>query len=199
MKRFLLHEKTLLTRVAGGDEKAFELIFHHYRHKIYHYAFHLFEDRDKADELVQDVFLKVWLSRDKILEVESFDAWLFIIARNKTFDALKRISLESSRKAAIAGSFVQDPETAEIKLINKENEQILHHALGRLSPQQKLIFTLSRHQGMKHAEIADRLNISRHTVKTHLVHALKVLRHILPLGSDTLLVCCVVLQYFLPG
>jgi len=72
---------------------------------------------------------------------------------------------------------------------------MLQEALSHLSPQQKLIFTMSRHQGMKHAEIASRLNISRNTVKTHLVHALKTLRDILHFHSDGMLLLCVLLRF----
>lgn len=196
MKRFLLHETNLLARVASGDGKAFETVFHHYRRKIYAYAFHLLDNKDMADELVQEVFLKVWLSRHKIPEIERFDAWLFIIARNQVFDTLKHLSKESSAKARM--SVVASPvsDTVETQLINKENERLLENALGRLSPQQKLIFTLSRHQGMKHEEIATRLNISRNTVKTHLVHALKILRNVLPLRSDTISLLCIFLHYY---
>lgn len=195
MKRFLLHETNLLARVACGDEKAFETVFHHYRSKIYAYAFHLLDNKDMADELVQEVFLKVWLSRNKIPEIARFDAWLFIIARNQIFDMLKHLSKESSAKARMSVVPVPVSDTVETQLINKENEQLLENALGRLSPQQKLIFTLSRHQGMKHEEIATRLNISRNTVKTHLVHALKILRSVLPLHSDTITLLCLFLHY----
>jgi RNA polymerase sigma-70 factor (ECF subfamily) len=185
----------LLTKIAAGDEKAFGIVFHHYRKRIYAYAFHLFENKEMADELVQDVFLKLWLSRDKIPGIVKFDAWLFIIARNRIFDTLKLLSREIVINAQIEGGLLPDPNTVENQLIDKENEALLNQALGRLSPQQKLIFTLSRNQGMKHEEIASRLNISRNTVKTHLVHALKVLRAALPLHSDTVGLFLLLLHY----
>ena len=72
----------------------------------------------------------------------------------------------------------------------------LQHALDHLSPQQKLIFTLSRNEGMKHEEIASQLNISRNTVKTHLVHALKTLRVLLHFHSDNVLLLIASLSFF---
>lgn len=179
----LKNEDILLLKVAGGDEKAFGIVFHHYRKRIYSYAFHLFENNDRADELVQDVFLKVWLSRDKIPGILRFDAWLFIIARNQVFDTLKLLAKESTLKNQMEEAAQSGVNTVENELINKENEKLLRNALCRLSPQQRLIFTLSRHQGMKHEEIASHLNISRNTVKTHLVHALKTLRNLLSLHN----------------
>jgi RNA polymerase sigma-70 factor (ECF subfamily) len=181
----LSDETDLLARIAEGNERAFGIIFHHYRPKIYSYAFQLFGNIGMADELVQEVFLKVWLHRDKLPHLLKFDSWLFIIARNKVFDMLKLLAKETTARQQMA--LLLDPEAnfVEDHLLDKENEARLRHALDRLSPQQKLIFTLSRHQGLKHEEIASRLNISRNTVKTHLVHALKTLKDILHFHSDT--------------
>jgi len=190
-------EANLLSRLAIGDDKAFEAVFHHYRRKIYAYGFHLFEDSNRADELVQDVFLKVWLNREKIPQVARFDAWLFIITRNQVVDALKDIAREAAAKRNMEESLSPVLNSVENQLVSKENEQRLRYAMDRLSPQQKLVFTLSRHQGMKHGEIANRLNISQNTVKTHLVHALKTLRGLLHHPSDTLVLLCLFFHYFL--
>src|SRR6185503_2560959 len=85
-------ETDLLARVAEGNDRAFETIFHHYRPKIYSSAYQLFGNIQMADELVQEVFLKVWLNRDKLPHILKFDSWLFIIARNQVFDMLKLLA-----------------------------------------------------------------------------------------------------------
>ena len=192
----LSNETDLLVRMSEGDEKAFGVLFHHYRQRIYSYAYHLFGSKGLADELVQDVFLKVWLSRDKVRHILRFDSWLFIIARNQVFDTLKLSAKEDSARKQMANLLDADTDTVEDQLLTKENELMLQEALSHLSPQQKLIFTMSRHQGMKHAEIASRLNISRNTVKTHLVHALKTLKDTLHFHSDGMLVFCLLLRLF---
>lgn len=185
----LSNETDLLVRVAEGDEKAFGTIFHHYRSRIYSYAFHLSGSSGQSDELVQEVFLKVWLNRDKIPHVLRFDNWLFTIARNQIFDMLKGMAKELTARRQMAE--LLDPDNTgnsiDDRILSKENEVRLRQALDRLSPRQKLIFTLSRHQGLKHEEIASRLHISRHTVKTHLVHALRTLRSVLHFHSEILL------------
>jgi RNA polymerase sigma-70 factor (ECF subfamily) len=183
----LTNENELLARVAEGDEKAFGPLFHHYRPRIYSYAFHLFGNAGLADELVQEVFLKVWVNRQKLSDVLHFEAWLFVVARNMVFDTLKQQAKEASARKQMAALPAQDNNIVDNHILSKENEQRLQDALERLSPQQKLIFTLSRHQGMKHEEIAHHLNISRNTVKTHLVHALRTLRDTLHFQSDGLL------------
>src|SRR6202022_4127779 len=144
----LQDEPSLLLQMAGGDEKAFAKVFHFYRNKIYAYAFHLFDNADMADELVQDVFLKVWLNREKIPHIIRFDAWLFIIARNQVFTSLKRIAKEIAARTQLGEREQAGINNVENQLINKENEQLLRTAVSRLSPQQKLIFTLSRTQGL---------------------------------------------------
>jgi RNA polymerase sigma-70 factor (ECF subfamily) len=196
----LTNENELLALVAEGDEKAFGTLFHHYRPRIYSYAFHLFGNSGLADELIQEVFLKVWLSRDKLRGILKFDSWLFIIARNQVFDTLKQLAKETTARKQMA-SFLETNgnigNIVEDQLLIKENEERLQDALERLSPQQKLIFTLSRHQGLKHEEIASRLNISRNTVKTHLVHALRTLRDLLHFQSDGLLPVFILLHFLL--
>lgn len=183
----LPNEYELLARIAKGDEKAFEAIFHHYRRRVYAYAYHLSGSSEQADELVQDVFLKVWLHRDKIPHVLRFDNWLFTIARNQVFDMLKNMARETSLKRQMAGIQAADANPTEEKIRIRENEEQLQRALDQLPPRQKLIFTMSRHQGMKHEEIATHLHISRHTVKTHLVQALKTLKDTLHYQSDNIL------------
>ncbi|HVU54697.1 MAG TPA: RNA polymerase sigma-70 factor [Puia sp.] len=183
-----LHDETdLLARVAEGNDRAFGKIFHHYRPKIYSYAYQLFGNIQMADELVQEVFLKVWLNRDKLPHILKFDSWLFIIARNQVFDMLKLLAKETTARQQMARFLDPEANFVEDRIIDKENEVRLRDALDHLSPQQKLIFTLSRQQGLKHEEIASQLNISRNTVKTHLVHALKTLRDILHFHSDSAL------------
>jgi len=187
----------LLSLVADGDEKAFGTLFHHYRPGIYSYSFHLLGNSGLADELIQEVFLKVWLNREKLRDIVKFDAWLFIIARNQVFDSLKQLAKETTARRQMASFLVTNGNIVEDQLLSKENEERLHHALDRLSPQQKLVFTLSRHQGLKHEEIAHRLNISRNTVKTHLVHALRTLRDTLHFQSDGLLPVFILLHFLL--
>jgi RNA polymerase sigma-70 factor (ECF subfamily) len=191
-------ENELLARIAEGDDKAFAPIFHHYRRKVYSYAYHLTGNSAQADELVQDVFLKVWLHRQKIPHILRFDNWLFTIARNQVFDMLKNMAKESALRRRMAGMPEPEANLVEDVVLTRENEEQLQRALDQLSPRQKLIFTLSRHQGMKHEEIASHLHISRNTVKTHLVQALKTLRDILHFPTDgLLLICFMVIRNFI--
>src|ERR1700760_2908816 len=138
----LTNENELLARLSHGDESAFGTIFHHYRHKIYAYAFHLCRDPHQADELVQETFLKVWLHRDRIPHVLKFDHWLFTIARNQVFDMLQNMAREDALRPKAREAPAPDDNPVEEQVLNRENELRLREAVDQLPPRQKLIFTL---------------------------------------------------------
>jgi RNA polymerase sigma-70 factor (ECF subfamily) len=174
-----ISDQTWLAAISTGDEAAFRCLFDRYRGRIYTYALRLSENTSLADEVVQDVFLKVWLKRKDLPGIENFSAWLYAIARNRMFDMMKQQAREQQTLESVLQQGAAN--NAELSLLEKEQQVLLKNALAKLSPRQQLIYNLSRDRGMKHEEIADTLNISRNTVKTHLVHALRVIRdHISP-------------------
>jgi RNA polymerase sigma-70 factor (ECF subfamily) len=185
-------EKALLHQAAAGDAIAFRQLFDAYRGRVYSFALHLTENTATADEIVQEVFLRVWLYRDKLTEVIHFSAWLHTITRHQVFDALKA----QARERALYQGMPEQAASNNVadSMAGKEYELLLRQAVGRLPDRQQLIYHLSRDAGIQHAEIAGRLNISRHTVKTHLVHALKTIRRYLQYHSDGMLVVIILLR-----
>lgn len=180
-------EKLLLQQLAKGDEFAFRKIFDTYRKPVYAYAIHLLKSESLADEIIQDVFLRVWLNKATVVQLGSFKAWLFTIARNRIFDILKIQAKETLLKQSLrtpAPSY----ET-ENRISDKEYELLLNDAISQLSPKQQLIYHLSRQNGLKHEEIALKLNISSNTVKTHLVHALRTIKKHLQPHIHAVLAC----------
>ena len=177
-------EKELLIQIAAGCESSFRKIFDYYRTRIYAYALHLTENESIADEVLQEVFLKVWINRQSLLKVSNFKAWLYVIARNHVYDALKAIARERISRKELSATFSYSSNNVEYILLNKEYENLLQQALNQLSPQQRLIYNLSRQTGARHADIAGKLKISSNTVKTHLVHALRTIRTYFKIHSD---------------
>ncbi len=173
----LLYEEKLLAKASNGDEAAFREIFDTYRNAIYSYSMYVLKNELLAEDIVQDVFLKIWIGRQKLATVQSFNSWLFIVVRNKIVDVFKEQLRQSSiiRKAIVN----KEPEDIERKIIQRDYETLLHEAVDRLTPQQQLIYHLSREEGLKHREIALKLNISPNTVKEHLVQALRSIRKFL--------------------
>jgi len=169
-------ERVLLNQIADDDEHSFRVIFDHYRPKIYNYALHLTESETLADEVIQEVFMKLWLNRKKLESVEKFNAWLHAIARNAAFDAFKQIALQKNGTAKLIDITPVSVSDTDNWLLDKENTKWLNNALEQLTPSQKQVYILSRRHGMKAAQIAKELNIAENTVKKHLVNSLHTLR-----------------------
>lgn len=168
------NERELLLSLARGNDNAFADVFHHYRHRIYAIAFRLLGSASQAEDTVQDVFLKMWLKRQELHEISHFKAYLFTVTRNHIFTALKLLAREQLMESELSAAVVTDAKDAAI--IHKEYEQILQKAIAQLSPQQELIYKLSREEGLKRNEIADRLQLSPETIKVHLANAMRSIR-----------------------
>ena len=170
-------EKALLVRVAQGDEEAFEALFHQYRHKILYFAWRFLQSDSKAEDVLQEIFLKVWTSREQLAGVKNFKAWLTTITRNYIYNALRRLAVEEDFLAELSvKTRPQQADTVISDLSFNELQRALQKAVSHLTPQQKRIFELSRMEGLKHEQIAEKLHISRGTVKKHMTDALRCIR-----------------------
>jgi RNA polymerase sigma-70 factor (family 1) len=175
----LLHhnEKLLLRQVARHDEKAFKALFEAYQSRLYHYIIGIVKSKETAEEMVIDVFLKIWQHREMLAGVERFDAFLFRIAFNQSVDFLRR----AARDPKIKDILWQDIELAggassDEPVLVKEYEVKLKEAIGLLSPQRQLIFRMSREKNFSHSAIAQKLQLSKYTVSNHISESLRFIR-----------------------
>lgn len=169
------NEKKVLGLLAQGSEFAFTELFDRYRARIYGVALKFLKCPDLAEEVVQEVFLKVWLRREDLVNILHFEGYLFTMTRNHVFDGIKEIAKETTAKSEFALHVKQVNDT-DYPLIEKQYEELLQEAVVQLPPQQKQIFHLAKTDGLTHQAIADQLHISRLTVKTHMAKALHTLR-----------------------
>lgn len=172
----LHNEIELILLVTQGDEKAFSLLFYHYKDKLYSYALRLTEEEELAEEMVQDAFLKIWLNRADLKKIDSFDAYLYTVIRNKSYNAIKRRVHEAVILKELSLNMTELQNSTEETVIVNNYQKLLQQVINQLPPQQKLIYDLSRIHGLKHDEIAEQLQISKNTVKVHLVKALHTIR-----------------------
>jgi RNA polymerase sigma-70 factor (family 1) len=193
MSEISYDEKRLLLQVTEGDEQAFRQIYDQYRKRIYSYALNLTESDDKACEVVQEVFLKLWINRTRLPHVNNFQAWLFAIARNAFFDAIKRTANESSAIKKLSLSTEDSGYETEDILLYKEDQELLKKAIDQLSEQQKLVFNL-KSQGLRLDEIARELNLSKNTIKVHLARSIASLKEYLKNHTDTTLILLLILM-----
>lgn len=177
-------EKRLLLQIAEGDETAFTTLFHQYKQQIYAYALRFTRNVSLAEEIVQDVFLKIWVHRQSLPEVDRFEAYIYVTARNISFNCLKKMAREKARQENWDGEAITIL-TATEEEVHTDYKRIIIQAVDRLPPRQKLIYTLRHERGLKYDEIAQHLQISPNTVKVHLVQALRSIRsHLISSGNN---------------
>jgi RNA polymerase sigma-70 factor (ECF subfamily) len=183
------HEGEVLRLLKGGSELAFAQIFDRYRPQVYRTARQFLKSTELAEEIVQEVFLKLWLKRETMDEVERLDAFLFTIARNLTLDALRKLSHEIVAKKHFSSEASYSENTIDHALQETQYAELLEQAVALLPPQQKQVFHLAKVEGLSHEAIAEQLNISRLTVKAHMAKALQSIRtHLQPhLGTMSFL------------
>jgi RNA polymerase sigma-70 factor (ECF subfamily) len=170
------NEVDLLKSIANGSEAAFSQLFDRYKNNVYGHALHFTQSVFIAEEITQDVFLKCWLKKESLADIQSLEAWLFTLTKNCCFNHLKKIAREHKLKSSLSQLGEDANENVESYLAVKEQQNLLQQAIDHLSAQQKLVFRLNRDAGLKNAEIAEQLNISPNTVKTHMVSAIRSIR-----------------------
>jgi RNA polymerase sigma-70 factor (family 1) len=178
--------RDLLSRLSKNDEHAFRLIFHAFSDRVYSFSLRLTRSQETAEEMVQEVFLKIWINRASLAGVENFNGYLYTITRNLSFNALKRISIEEKAKTTLQRELADKHSDTEETVIHRDYQQLLNRAISHLPPQQRLVYSLCHQEGLRYEEVAQRLKISRLTVKTHMQQALRTLKaqfaHVVRMG-----------------
>jgi RNA polymerase sigma-70 factor (ECF subfamily) len=188
-------ENVLLSLVAQGDEAAFSMLFHSYHNKLGAYILRLTESFPLTEEIVQDVFLTIWQNRAGLGEINRFESYLFVIARNRAFNCLKQIAREKMRKQEWASNRPHEPEE-DVPGIAHGYDGLIERAIDKLPPQQKKVYLLHNQQGMEYAAIAIQMGLSATTVKKHMSLALRSIREYVHSHMDPVSILFVVLLHF---
>ena len=169
----------LITRLKQDDREAFNLLFYMYAEKIFKFSLTFFNDETEAEGIVQEVFLKIWLKRETIDDPNTFNSFIYTIAKNLIFNNLKR-NVYRKKYESYRYSHVQNRNNStENEVIYKETKQRLEKALEALPVKRRRVFLMSRREGLKNREIAEKLGLSIKTVETQMSLTLKYLRGIL--------------------
>ncbi|HEY8387622.1 MAG TPA: RNA polymerase sigma-70 factor [Parasegetibacter sp.] len=161
---------------GSEKEEQFAQIFHQYRDKVYSIALRMTESVELAEDIVQDVFLQLWLHSDKLSDLTHFKAYLFTTTRNHVYNALKKKAIRESTPEIITAPLSGNSFPADDVLLNKEYSTILNQAIAQLPEQQEKVYRLTQFEQLKRDEIARIMNISPETVKQHLAQARRNLR-----------------------
>ena len=168
-------EAVLFNKIKKGDEKAFEKLFHCYYSHLCHFAEQFIQNKAEAEEIVQDTFVGVWEKKKNISITTSVKNYLFRSVKNSCLNFLKHNQIKNQ----YAEKFLSEASQAEPDdegFIETGLFQKIEECINSLPEKRREVFRMSREEGLKYREIAEKLNISVKTVETHMGLAIKTLR-----------------------
>lgn len=171
-----LNEQNLFQQVAQGDAVAFRSIYDSYFNRLSAYIFKFCKSETATEDIIQDIFIRLWVNRTNLAGVEIPEAYIFSMARNRAIDYLRTLAKHTN----LIDILTQQPEahTDEIeeKLAVHELNTLIEEALKPLSEQKKKVFRLNKIEGLSHDEIAEQMQLSKSTIKNHLSETLQHIR-----------------------
>jgi RNA polymerase sigma-70 factor (family 1) len=172
----LISEQQLFSQMIQGSEQAFEQIFHHYNARIYPFMLKKTKSHHLSEELVQELFIKLWEGRSKLVGVKNPDAYIFSMAAHALLNHWRKVSRDADMRSRLWQDLCHFNSLTEDAVAYKESQSIIQAAVELLPPQRKKIYLMSRAEGLSHEEIARMLSLSRSTVNNQLGQALKFIR-----------------------
>lgn len=191
-------DPVLIRRVAEGDEAAFRELFNAYWPQVYGTSLHLTRAPEQAKDLAQDIFVKLWLNREKLSAVENLEGYIYTVSRNLVMDHLRKKVFDTANIDFLVTYFSDKSASPQEKLEYGELEKSLRQAIDTLPGKVKDVFTLSRFEGLTHEQIAKRLGISVVSSKTYIVRALQHIRGELSKQPDSTLLLLIALLSAIP-
>ena len=176
MKTVLPSESVLIKQLVNGDKSAFTALYNQYFNDVGLFIFKFVKSPQIAEDITQEVFIKIWEGRDKLGEIRSFKAWLFTIARNHTLNILKKISNESAGMGEVLKNYRFHDNPVENKIVEKEYMKEVKNILDSLPVQTREVFRMCRDEGKTYDEVIAILGISRSAVKKHMVRSHKMFK-----------------------
>ena len=171
-------DRHLLDLIADGDVKSLGILYVLYAARIRNFAFSLLQNSSEAEDITQDLFLKIWNSRESLRNVDSLKSYLFSMTHNSVLNYIKHKNVQDKYKVASAGMMSEQYEP-ELNFDTSELLKNIDYALDEMSVLRKTIFRMNRYEHKTYQEIADALMISPKTVQYHISCALAELRKLL--------------------
>lgn len=165
-----------ILQLMAGDESAFAVFYNLYGEKVYRLAFRFLKDQTQSEEVVQETFIKLWLTRGKLDPNGNIWLYLFVIAKRLSLNTLRQHYQSTTVFEQLTNQRTEIHNGTEEQIIANDLEQFTEKILQKLPKQQQQVFKMSRKDGLTHKEISEKLHISSNTVKNHMVAALKFLK-----------------------
>jgi len=170
------NEIQLLIALKSGDRPAFEKIYQHYSPRIFLNILKMVKSVEDAQEILQDVFIKVWEKRALIDPEQSFKSYLFQISKFTVYNFIRKLNLDKKLKAYLSLERTELYTHIEETIACRENDQFILNAIEELPNQRRQIYKLCKIEGKSYAEVGKQLGISASTINDHIVKATKFLK-----------------------
>ncbi len=170
------NDQKLLLRIRNGDQVAFELVFYRYKGKLYDFIRRSLPADEDAESMVQDIFTKLWINRERLNPSRSLNSFLYTMARNEVFGQLRKMLVRRKYLEELNYTINGSTEIAEQQFEYDELKKLVARLIQTMPKKRKKIFEMSRNEGLTYKEIAADLDISENTVDTQIRKALAFLK-----------------------
>lgn len=171
-----ISDSDLAGKIKSGEKNAYQVLFERYAPRIYQFSFTYLKNQADAEELVQDVFLKIWEKRENIDQSKNLKAFIFKVAVNTIYDFIRHKNIENAFNDFVKLNSETGSNNTWHSVIYDDLFENLQKLVLQLPIQQQRIFKMSREEGLDNDEIAQKLNLSKRTVENHLYRALTFLK-----------------------
>jgi RNA polymerase sigma-70 factor (family 1) len=192
----VLDEKKLLISIANDDRKAFNELYKYYMHNLYRYVYFICKSTEITEEVVQEIFVKMWLNRVDLPKVQFFKSYLYRSAQNLLMDQLRRVQLQHKAMERMQAADMECALPSDSAIICNEFIQLTREAINHLPAKRKIIVELRTEDGLSLDEIAHRLRISKSVVKKQLYIGLAFVRNYIH-HFDELAILLIFLHFYL--
>ena len=190
------NEPVLLQQMIEGDTNAFKEIYEFYQGIVYAFAFRLTKTKDLAEDVVQEVFTKIWEKREQIHIEKNFGGYIRQTARNHIYNIWTRTAHDKVMLDKMSRHLQQLQTLTPDELAFRELGRMYKQAVNKLPARQKEIFILRREQELSFEQIATQLGISKNTVKNQMVSALRSIRKDIAGNEEMLIMVAALWIYF---
>jgi len=163
----------IIRRLKNDDKSAVDELFSYYYPRLYHFSKSILKIENDIDDILQEVFVKIWLNRQKIGNAETFNAYIFTITKNEVLNLIRSKLKDHTFKDELYLRSVAEEYQTQNQLEYEEIKITIDHLVTGLPEKRQQVFILSRTEGLTNKEIAQQLNISEKTVEDHITHAIR--------------------------
>ncbi|MEE6187937.1 ECF RNA polymerase sigma factor RpoE [Mycovorax composti] len=176
-EQYILNLRNSISKTS--DEAAYKKLFYHFYPLLRRFAYNLLGNAEVAEEIVSDVFLKIWAIRDKLTLVKDLKLYLFKSVKNACINYLKSAAHKYSKSTNFIEETAKLYPSPESEYIYAELHQIIRSAINKLPAKRQLVFRLVKEYGLTYNQVSEVMQISQNTIETHMRHALKKIKHAL--------------------